>query len=120
MAAVLFMHIEGKFTPYVSPTYRTRGYLVPEERVLELVTAEDMEAWTTHGFQRYGEGHEMLERSYERLEAALRAFEAADWVVKIDRRPVYGGVSFTAPPGVVISRTLVGLPEWCDYDIAGW
>lgn len=91
------------------PSYKIEGFFVPEGRILELCSPEDLAAWGARGFARSGDSDAELDRTDEKVEAALRAFRATDWVHKVEHD---GKRALEAPAGGVVARVYTGLPEY--------
>ena len=103
-AAVDGMHALGPF----HPIFKTRFYLVPEDRIGLLgLTPEDLDIWTRVGFTTRGR----TSAEAERIRAILLAFERADWVIKSEDSETGSSLAFLAPEGAVITRVLAMLPN---------
>jgi hypothetical protein len=110
MQCSLFVVVSATMLVPGSPKFAIKYYLVPEARIEELVSKEDLENWIQHGFTRYGNGEE-LKKSEHSYYSALSAFDSANWVVKESREQVFCGDTYVPPDGHLITRTFMHLPE---------
>jgi hypothetical protein len=82
---VLFQKVEARMLCAHYPSYRVQSYLVPEDFVPELCSADDYRRWCQQGFTRFdkaaakGVDNDAFDNSIGDLFLKL---DAADWVQK--------------------------------------
>jgi hypothetical protein len=112
---ILFQKVTARLMMAYYQISRVHAYVVPEERVLEVCSAEDYARWCgSPGFVRHDPDRDTVDNSIDQL---FERLEAAEWVTKIRPDMTHGnGAHVAAPPGTVFVRILEALPYCVESD----